>query len=581
MRFLFLFLLLSVQIWANYIKNYAIDATLKSNGEFIVNEIISYQFDMPRHGIYRKIPLYWVFNHKAYNLHLQLLDILMDNSDISYQKSYIYENNRRYLQIKIGSSSFYVRGLHTYKISYQARLPLISLQKEDKISINLIGNLWQVPIKNFQAVLHLPFEKEKIRYKLLSSSNNKKIKSYWLDDYTLAIEAQNFSPFEGVTLNLFFPKGLMQVKKEKNYNLFSILLILPLLYFMKILYKQFQGVELKRAITPFYKPPKDINVLEAATLLEETSKNLAPAIIELATKRKISISYENNTPILHLKDTNYSDLDIELKELLEMLFAKRDKFVLEKSQEVALFLNQCSKRIDKLVQDMVVKKGFFKESPSKSKKQFLFQTLWVMIPLGVWSLYYILSNFDFSFLFILIFPIVFGIVGISLIAKAKGKIEYLFGAFFVLGGWIPLFSFGSEILFSPLSLFLLMLYAIAFLYQKIGIYTLKGARYKWQLLGLKAFIKRVKKDEIKKLLQKDALYLDKLLPYAMIFGFSRHWLEQYSILEQKIDWIEGGDIFLIEYFENDFIAISNKTDDIESMGDDVGSGSLGGRGGDW
>ncbi len=315
--------------------------------------------------------------------------------------------------------------------------------------------------------------------------------------------------------------------------------------------------------------------------MEEINKNLAPAIIELATKRKISISYENNTPILHLKDTNYSDLDIELKELLEMLFAKSDKFVLEKSQEVALFLNQCSKRIDNLVQDMVVKKGFFKESPSKSKKQFLFQTLWVMIPLGVWSLYYILSNFDFSFLFILIFPIVFGIVGISLIAKAKGKIEYLFGAFFVLGGWIPLFSFGSEILFSPLSLFLLMLYVIAFLYQKIGIYTLKGARYKWQLLGLKAFIKRVKKDEIKKLLQKDALYLDKLLPYAMIFGFSRHWLEQYSILEQKIDWIEGGDIFLIEYFENDFIAISNKTDDIGSMGDDVGSGSLGGGGGDW
>ncbi len=586
MRRVFLFLLLfCLQLSANYIKNYRIDAFLESDGTYLAKEKIEYFFGFARHGIYRDIPLFSRVNNKEYNLHLQVEDVLMDNGDVPYQKINIYDNGKRYLRVKIGSFSYNLQGLHTFEITYKARVPIIALKKSDRVSINLIGTLWKVPTQKAQILLHLPFSKENFRFRIFRGyykSQKRELHYYWLDEYTLVIEGSNLAPLEGITIDLFFQKGLMNLPKN-SFKFFYLLLFLPLFFYIKELFNKFQGVHFKRALTPFYAPPKGIDVLEAATILKELkSQNLAAAIIELATKGKISITYDGETPILRLKNKDKSNLDKTLSTLLELLFAKGDTLVLEKSQNMALFLQESFKQIQDQVQEEVVKKNLFLESPKESKKHFIEQTLWVMIPLALWSIVYLYNNFDFSFFFVLLFPIIFGIVAISLLSQAQSKMEYFIGAFFFLGGLIPILSYGDDILYSPVALFLLSLYFIAYFYQKIGLYTPKGARFKWQLLGLKEFIKRVKKDEIKRFLQEDPLYLDKLLPYAMLFGLSRHWLKHYIDFNLQPFWFDGSDLLMLETFESDFASISamNEENGFDDFGG-AGEGSLGGGGGDW
>ena len=205
-----------------------------------------------------------------------------------------------------------------------------------------------------------------------------------------------------------------------------------------------------------------------------------------------------------------------------------------------------------------------------------------MIPLGIIVLYYLFVNYTLEALFVLIFPIVFGIVAISILVKAQGIIEYIFGFAFFIGGLVPLLGFEKDIFFSPVALFLFMLYVITFIYFHIGIYTKKGAEYKWQLLGLKEFIKRVKKEEIKYFLQEDPLFLDKLLPYAMLFGLSKHWLQNYIYYNIEPTWIEGGNIYLLESFDSDLDSLSTiQSENEDNFGLEVGGGSLGGGGGEW
>jgi len=68
-------------------------------------------------------------------------------------------------------------------------------------------------------------------------------------------------------------------------------------------------------------------------------------------------------------------------------------------------------------------------------------------------------------------------------------------------------------------------------YKKMGHYTVKGVDAVHYLKGLKVFIHSVKEDELKRRLVAQPDYIEKMLPYAMLFGQVEHWLEMYDLLK--------------------------------------------------
>jgi uncharacterized membrane protein len=138
-------------------------------------------------------------------------------------------------------------------------------------------------------------------------------------------------------------------------------------------------------------------------------------------------------------------------------------------------------------------------------------------------------------------------------------------------------------------LILLVLIPIIYFSSKVDVYTQKGARTLQYLLGFKDFIQKVEANKIKLFLEKDPEYLDKVLPYAVLFGVSKHWLELYSELNKEIEWYEGDNRYfygLYDDLNDSFETTKNYTESESSSSsfagsDSSGGGSGGGGGGSW
>jgi uncharacterized membrane protein YgcG len=179
--------------------------------------------------------------------------------------------------------------------------------------------------------------------------------------------------------------------------------------------------------------------------------------------------------------------------------------------------------------------------------------------------------------------VIFGILILILFLSRRKKIliikliTYLIGViqFFIILTFIFIAYLEPIVLVSSILAVLFVTIFNIYIFLNIGKLTRKGADAKHYILGLKKFIKTVKKDEIKTLLKKDPNYLDKLLSYAILFGCNKHWLGFYSHFNyQQPDWHNGN----MSNLSNTLSSISNNTSSSSSSNS---GGSGGGGGGSW
>jgi len=118
-------------------------------------------------------------------------------------------------------------------------------------------------------------------------------------------------------------------------------------------------------------------------------------------------------------------------------------------------------------------------------------------------------------------------------------------------------------------LVLLIIIIFHYIYLKIfainkfttAIYTMKGAKIKNHLNGFSQFISRITTDEVEKKLKYDPLYLDKYLPYAIMFGHTKYWLSFYTKLDiESPSWYLGKLDKISELIDNISYNISDSRD---------------------
>jgi len=603
---------------AEEITHYDIEIKIQKSGELLIKERIEYDFKLKnKHGMFRDIPMTIKVGVHTIDLGFSNYSVTMDGKNIPWKKSMIHSSKvGDTVRLKIGSSSSTVTGKHLYEIKYLVKMGvLVSAEdaSKDAVRWNIIGTGWEIPLSNIKAKFILPedISRQNVSIKTYTGiygSTTTRAKTQWNKARELEVTIEDLKMYEGATVELSYPANTLGQSGQVNMTMTTKdkfmaywhwgALLGILLYFWRLL-RLYSGFEDKRAIAVQYNPPASLSLLQSGLLLDKIAdnKDFSGAILELGYLGYLKIEQKTKESIAILTriDKEIQNLTEDQKYLLEhTLFGESQSFVLEaRVKDKANALQSDFLDINGLLYHWSVRNGYMSENPKILRKKFLKKSTLVLLPVLALVAYGLFSKMGEVALFMLIFPLVFGSAGMTVILSSKFWGLRFFGLLFLVVGLLPLWIFGEEgmtlqsLIFGPVGVLFVLIIATMVIYKKIGRFTQKGAYHYTHLLGLKMYIERVKEDEIKRNLERDPFHLEKLLPYAVLFGTSKHWLSFYERLNLSSPAWYDGSSYNIEHFSSSLSRAS--TPPVESSGgsgfsgggSSSGGGGGGGGGGSW
>lgn len=621
-RYLLLILLfwgVGPSLHAEQISKYDINVTVEQCGELSIVESIYYDFErVQKHGIFRDIPFTIKIDGRIIDLGLYDFSVQMDDSYVQWEQSTINSSNAgEVIRLKIGHPSRYISGKHLYRIYYRVKkgvLPAAQNENNDAIRWNIIGTGWQVPIHNITSTFKLPpsLSQQSVAISTFTGSygsKDSKATSSWKNAQALEVKVASLRAYEGATVELAYPFGVLDQNGQENIkptfmdwffaNWHWAALAGFLLYFREM-FKRYTGFVDRRSVAVQYEAPKDLSLLQSGLLLDKFAddEDFSAAILELAHLGYITIKQErkNSDPLLIRTEKVAEGLTMDQNYLLNhTLFSSGKSFILKGGSESrAKRLMQNFSHINENLYTWSVSDGYMAENPKRIRKNFLTKSILWLLPVIALVAYSLYIKYGLEVLFVLIFPIVFGAVGITIMVTQSQRREKLFGLFFAGAGMMPLFAIMQDglsfksILMGPVGVLIVIVMAMMMVYKKIGKFTQKGAYASTKLLGLKEFISRVKEDEIKRRLDMDPLYLEKILPYAVLFNETEHWLSFYDILDVKNPHWYSGNIHNMGRFLKSVSSAATPPSQsstggggFSGRGGSSGGGGGGGGGGSW
>ena len=612
MKKFFLLLLLftgwSSILFAEKISRYDVDVTIQQSGELQVTEAIHYDFESAsKHGIYRDIPFTVEGSVLPKDIGIHNFTVQMDGKDVEWHQTILSSfDSGEMIRVKIGSESTSITGEHIYTIAYQVKkgvFPSSLESTQDAIRWNVIGTGWEIPIERTQSDFHLPpsldqsnISVQTFKGKYGSTDSGGEVS--WRDKHHFQLKTNHLAPHKGVTVEVSYPVSLLSQTGSENMAISTSekllgnwhwpVMITFLLYLFGFL-KKHSGVIDERSIAPRYTPPKGINTLQAGLIYDKFADNedFSAAVLELGQKGYLEIfqKEKDDEPLLKKTDKSTKNLSDDLKYLMNhILFSKKRSYRLKGySKTGSATLQDGFKKINEILYYWSVKDGYIKEDPQTIRKKFLTNSIWVLIPIIAISLYSIFIIYGFEAVIILLFSSLFIGAGLFIALSKKSIFNKIFGAIFIVGGSVQLIailSFHTSwklLLFSPMTAIIILSIAIYTIFHKVGAFTQKGADTHIHILGLKEYMSRVKEDEIRRRLKDDPLYLEKYLPYAVVFGITEHWLSLFEILDVSYPHWYHGSVYHMSNFSSNMNSAA--TPPSSSGGSSGGGGFSGGGGG--
>ncbi len=599
-------------LYGESIERYEVDIVVEESGRLQVKEDIYYQFGFQeKHGIFRDIPFTVKVAALPTDLGIGDFRVSMDDSEVQWRQYNIDESDAGELvRVQIGSPSFTIHGLHKYTISYTVEkgvLPSSMDANEDAIRWNAIGTGWQIPINNIKINVHLPSSVGSHNAKMLGyvggyGSKEAATDLRWIEPNQIEARHPALGSHEGYTIEISYPRGLLRQSGEENTQLSTFQQVLiywhwPVLafylFYIIAYHKRYTGVASRLAVAPQYNPPEGLSVLQSGLVYDKFADNtdFSAAIVELAQKGYLRIVQrkESHNPKLVRTEKTSEKLGDDLKFLLEeILFKKGTEYSIKAATATSAreLLNGFEVINDKLY-EWLVDQRYMSSNPKGLRTKFLIWNILLLVPVMIASAVTMSILSGIEMVILPIFASIFIGVGLLVAFSGSGTFEKIFGSVFVFAGAIPvvvILSISSHdtlmtFVSGPYTLVFTMLAGMIYTYKTIGPFTQKGISVQIYLQGLELFMKRVKEDELRRWLKADPLYLEKLMPYAMLFGMVKHWLELYENLGvSQPDWFEGSYVLLND-FGTTFVSSATPPANTSSSGGYSGGGGFSGGGG--
>lgn len=601
-------------MYASYdyvIDNYDVNIVVNSNNTFDITERITAYFNVPKHGIFRTIPL----SNKIVRLDGSTSTNRTQVTNLSVSDEYSTSKESGNYKIQIGSASRTLTGKQTYTIKYTYNLGKDPVSDYDELYYNIIGNEWDTVIGNVTFSITMPkeFDSSKLGFSSGSqgSLDNSKVK-YTVNDNTISGSYDGIlNEGESLTVRCELPEGyFVDAGLVVNSNIYLMFIIPIVALIISFLLWFIFGRDKKVVETVEFYPPEGFNSLEVGFLYKgkANSQDVISLLVYLANKGYIKISDNNDESLFSKADgfkitklKDYDGNDANERLFLGGLF--KDTAVEGEATKDDLYDNfySTTHKILSNINNKENKNKIFEKKASKiSIISILLMLISVITTISIPTLEYAGAGEVATTLFICLFYIPFYAVGIF------AKMPLVFRIF-----WLGFTIFHSTVFFSSLpitdavtseSIYLigvivgiLCLIGMIICFKIMPKRTPYGNEILGKIKGFKNFLETAEKDKLESMVLSNPTYFYDILPFTYVLGVSDKWIKKFETINmQAPSWYDGHDAFSVVAFGT-FIgstmtsaqsvmsssSSSSSSGGSSSGGGSSGGGSGGGGGGSW
>ncbi len=558
---IFTFFLFSLNCYANDydITKYDVDIVVDEHNKYGIKENIDTYFNVSKHGIIRRIPLY--NNIIRQDGTRERNRVLISNVHVNEEFASSRENNNYVL--KIGSADKTINGKHSYTISYDYDIGLDKNNKYDELYFNIIGTNWDTDISNVTFKITMPkeFDASKLgfSYGEYGESNTDNI-SYDVDGNVITGSFEGtLLAGEGLNVRMELPEGYFIRKSVGSSLLECWYYVIPILGVLisYLIWKKYGKDDQVVDVVSFY-PPENMNSLDVAFAKKGSvnSNDAVSLLVYLASKGYIKIVEDKKSKsrftIQKVKEYDGNNKEEEL--FFRGLFKKVWDSISSDELNESFYLT-INSILTKKNSTANRKEIFNNKSSNKRYILFLFMLITSSLSTIIPALGYKLSDVIFS----IIICNLIGIVALIIVAiiydnncTKKGLNSALgFAFFFVLALAVANFTIiGFEYIYYDtvyligFILCMVCTYLIYFFYLIVTKRTEYGNKVLGEVNGFKKFLETAEKDKLESLVHDDPSYFYNILPYAYVLGVSDAWIKQFEgIAIAPPDWYESADTF--------------------------------------
>ena len=558
---IFTFFLFSLNCYANDydITKYDVEIVVDEHNKYSIKENIDTYFNVSKHGIVRRIPLY--NNIIRQDGTRERNRVLISNVHVNEEFASSRENNNYVL--KIGSADKTINGKHSYTISYDYDIGLDKNNKYDELYFNIIGTNWDTDISNVTFKITMPkeFDASKLgfSYGEYGESNTDNI-SYDVDGNVITGSFEGtLLAGEGLNVRMLLPEGYFIRKSVGSSLLECWYYVIPILGVLisYLIWKKYGKDDQVVDVVSFY-PPENMNSLDVAFAKKGSvnSNDAVSLLVYLASKGYIKIVEDKKSKsrftIQKVKEYDGNNKEEEL--FFRGLFKKVWDSISSDELNESFYLT-INSILTKKNSTANRKEIFNNKSSNKRYILFLFMLITSSLSTIIPALGYKLSDVIFS----IIICNLIGIVALIIVAiiydnncTKKGLNSALgFAFFFVLALAVANFTIiGFEYIYYDtvyligFILCMVCTYLIYFFYLIVTKRTEYGNKVLGEVNGFKKFLETAEKDKLESLVHDDPSYFYNILPYAYVLGVSDAWIKQFEgIAIAPPDWYESADTF--------------------------------------
>ena len=608
------------------IDKYDINIIINENNTFEITENITAYFNVPKHGIFRTIPL----KNTITRLDGSKSNNRAQISNLSINNEYSTSRQNGNYKIQIGSKNETLTGKQNYTIKYTYNIGKDPVKDYDELYYNLIGTDWDTVIGNVSFTITMPknFDSSKLGFSSGSkgSTENSNV-NFIVNGNTITGNYNGIlAPGKALTVRCELPEGYFVGAGFTTSPMIYLMFIIPILGLIIsfLLWCKF-GRDNQVVETVEFYPPQGFNSLEIGFLYKGKADNrdVTSLLIYLANKGYIKISETEEkslfSKIQGFKITKLKEYDgnnVNEKIFLDGLFKKKPKLkelLTENEISTESYVNEVTS-IDLYDSFYITMKRILaninnKENKNKKNKKstsgksiiiILLMIISVVTTIAIPTMEYAGFGELGLTLFLCAFYIPFFAVGIF------AKLPLLFRVF-----WLGFTMFHSFFFFRSLPIAEAIttdpIYLLGFI---VGLVCLIGMIVCFKLMpkrtpygneilgklrGFKNFLETVEKEKLEAMVMQNPSYFYDILPYTYVLGVSDKWIKKFETISiQEPTWYDSPTAFNIVSFgtfmNSTMVSAqsamssspsSSSSGGSSSGGGSSGGGSGGGGGGSW
>jgi uncharacterized protein (TIGR04222 family) len=202
------------QLGSERIHNYDVDVRIEPTGTVRVHEVIDYDFGVvPKHGIFRDVPVRFDYPPKANHDRVYPLDVVSVQASEGTPAQYTIESGDvdgvGLKRIKIGDPDVTISGRHTYDITYTLKGVLNGFEDHDELNLNAIGPGWTVPIDRASVTVEAPADVTRVACFSGPVGSSLTCGTANSSGTTATFTQADMAPGEAFTVVVAIPKGVV------------------------------------------------------------------------------------------------------------------------------------------------------------------------------------------------------------------------------------------------------------------------------------------------------------------------------------------------------------------------------------